>query len=97
MIDIDLSPLIARLDSYTLGNLEAAAAYCLSRTHFHVELEHWFLKLCASPDTNLSLILKAYKLNSAPLVQELPLSLESWRTGKSRHPELDPTSSDLLQ
>jgi len=96
MIDIDLSPLIARLDSYTLGNLEAAAAYCLSRTHFHVELEHWFLKLFESPDTNLSLILKAYNLNSAKLVQELALSLESLRTGNSRHPELAPTLSDLL-
>lgn len=96
MINVDLSPLIGKLDSYTLSNLESAAGFCLSRTHFNVELEHWFLKLFENPDSNLSLILSAYKVNPAKLVQELALSLEQLRTGNSRRPDLAPALSDLL-
>src|SRR5690606_40435150 len=64
--------------------------------HFHVELEHWFLKLFENPDNNLSLILSAYSLSPAKLTQELTYALEPLRTGNSRRPDLAPALSDLL-
>jgi type VI secretion system protein VasG len=45
MVAVDLKSLIAKLNNPCRQALEAAAGLTLSRSHYNVELEHWFLKL----------------------------------------------------
>ena len=45
MPGIPAKSLIGKLNPTCRRALEAAAGLCLSRTHFHVEIEHWLLKL----------------------------------------------------
>jgi len=46
MINLNLESLIQRLNAVSRNALEAAAGLCLSRTHYEVEVEHFFPQVC---------------------------------------------------
>ncbi len=41
----NLKGLIGKLNDTTRNTLEAAAGFCLARTHYDIEIEHFLLKL----------------------------------------------------
>ncbi len=45
MVNIELQSLVKRLSPELKSTLEAAAGDCLARTHYSIELEHWFIQL----------------------------------------------------
>ncbi len=45
MITLDLKSLVNKLNNTTRNALEGAAGICLSRGHYNVEIEHWWVKL----------------------------------------------------
>lgn len=89
----NLRPLVEKLNPTCRKALENAAANCLSRTHYHVETEHWLLQLLDVEQGDLQVILKHYDVDRSRVSRELNDALESMRTGNGRAPDI---SVDVL-
>ena len=48
-MSVDLRSLMGRLSPTSRRALEGAAGLAMSRTHYEVEIEHWFEKLLEDP------------------------------------------------
>src|SRR5262249_35894501 len=89
--------LIGKLNATCRRALEGAAGLCLSRTNYHVEVEHWLLKLLEPANTDLSRVLRHYDVDVARVNRELTRTLDHLKTGNSRAPELSPEVLDLMR
>ncbi len=87
----NLRSLIGKLNDTTRGALEGAAALCLSRTHYNVEVEHLLAKMLDAADSDFPRILKAFGVDKSRLATELANSLDRLRTGNARNPAFSPT------
>src|SRR5580704_8257740 len=76
--------------------MEAAAGFCLSRTHYDIEIEHYLLKLLDLTDSDLPRILKQFGVDKSRLTGELTRSLDKLKSGNARTPAFSPTLSDML-
>jgi type VI secretion system protein VasG len=54
-MNVSLKSLVGKLNGTTRTALEAAAGFCLSRTHYDVELEHFLLKTLEPVDNDILL------------------------------------------
>ena len=72
-MSVSLKSLIGKLNDTCRNALEAAAGLCLTRTHYDVDIEHLFLKLCEAQDTDLQHLLRHYEIDSgAPVARPDP-------------------------
>ena len=90
MIEIDLKSLIGKLNFPCREALQEAAGFALSRSHYNIEIEHWFLKLLDIRDSDLSACLKHYGIDPAALASDLNKVLDKLKTGANRAPALSP-------
>src|SRR5436190_2123620 len=95
-MSVDLKSLIDKLNETTRKTLESAAALCLARTHYDVEIEHVLLKLLDSTGSDLAPILKYFEINRARLTAELNRSLDTLKSGNARTPAFSPTLVRML-
>ena len=65
MINVDLKPLIGRLNETSRKGLEAAAEICLSRKHYNLEVEHWLLGLLDLTNSDLAMICRRFEVDLA--------------------------------
>ena len=94
---MNLRSLIGRLDEVCRNSLEGAAGFCLSRTHYNVELEHWLIKLLEVDGTDLHSVLKHYGVDPAGVQAELLRAIDRHKTGNARPPALAPSLVDLAR
>jgi len=94
---MNLRSLIGRLDEVCRNSLEGAAGFCLSRTHYNVELEHWLIKLLEVDGTDLHSALKHYEVDPAGVQAELLRAIDRHKTGNARPPALAPSLVDLAR
>jgi len=97
MATVNPRALFEKLNGTTKRALEGAAGLCLSRTHFHVELEHWLLKLTEATNNDLSAIFKQYDLDTAKVRQQLEAAANRFKTGNGRAPDLSPDILDAVR
>src|SRR5947207_15595778 len=97
MAHVDLKQLVNRLNSSARDALEGAVGLCLSRTNYHVEIEHWLLKMLEPANTDLSRLMRQYDVDPAKVNRELTRALDQLKTGNSRAPELSPEIMDLIR
>ncbi len=97
MVAVDLKSLIAKLNNPCRQALEAAAGLTLSRSHYNIEIEHWFLKLLDIRDSDLLACLKAYGIDAAALAADLNKVLDRLKTGNNRAPSLSPQVVQLAR
>jgi len=88
---VNLKGLIGKLNEPTRNALEAAAGFCLARTHYDIELEHYLLKLLDATDGDFSRILKNSAVNKSRLTADLARSLDRLKSGNARTPAFSPT------
>jgi type VI secretion system protein VasG len=88
---VNLKSLIGKLNDPTRSALEAAAGFCLARTHYDIEIEHYLLKLLDWPDGDFSRILKGAGVNKSRLSADLARSLDSLKSGNARTPAFSPS------
>jgi len=88
MPGIPAKSLIGKLNNTCRRGMEAAAGLCVSRTHFHVEIEHWLLKLFETPGTDLPVVMRQYNLDLNKAKRELNAALNQFKTGNGRGPDL---------
>ena len=92
----NLKGLIAKLNDTTRNTLEAAAGYCLSRTHYDIELEHYLLKLLEQTDSDAHRIFTHFSINKSHLASDLSRSLDKLKSGNARTPSFSPSLVDML-
>ncbi|MEI6741407.1 MAG: type VI secretion system ATPase TssH, partial [Gemmatimonadaceae bacterium] len=93
----NLSALIGKLDATCRGALEAAAGLCVSRTHYEIDLEHWFLKLLERDGTDIHAIVKYYEASVGALEADLNAALDGFKNGNQRRPELSQHIPKLIE
>src|SRR5713101_2774699 len=92
----NLKGLIGKLNDTTRNSLEAAAGFCLARTHYDIELEHFLLKLLDVTDSDLPRILKQFGVDKSRLTGDLTRSLDKLKSGNARTPAFSPSLMDML-
>ena len=97
MISVDLRSLLGRLDRTCATALQNAAGLAVSRGHFEVAVEHFFVKLLEAGDSDFSLILAAKGVDRGGLLQAVQAALEDFRAGHSGKPVFSPLLTDLVQ
>jgi type VI secretion system protein VasG len=97
MPSVNPRTLVGKLNPLCRRTLEAAAGFCLSRTNYSVEVEHWLIKLLEINPSDVSRLLKHYEINASVVNRELLRTLDGLRTGNNRAPELAPDILDLMR
>jgi type VI secretion system protein VasG len=92
----NLKALIGKLNDTTRNALEAAAGFCLSRTHYDIEIEHFLTKLLELTDSDLPRILKHFGVNKAQFAKDLTSSLDKLKSGNARTPVFSPSLTHTL-
>jgi len=96
-MQVNLKPLIGKLNDQCRNALEAAAGLCLSRTNYDVEVEHFLLKLAERPETDVARILRHYEIEPGRLAADLTRALDRLKTGNARTPALSPRLPQWVQ
>ncbi|SPU97784.1 ClpB protein [Burkholderia multivorans] len=81
-----LKTLITKLNPLCRHAAERAASACLARGHYEVDLEHLFLALLEEPAGDLSLALRASRIDAHALRADLERELTRLKTGNTRTP-----------
>src|SRR6266851_4760655 len=92
----NLKGLIGKLNDTARTGLEAAAGFCLSRTHYDIEIEHFLMKLLEVTDSDLQHILKHFAVNKSHFASDLTSSLAKLKTGNARTPVFSPSLVQVL-
>ncbi|HBJ33799.1 MAG TPA: type VI secretion system ATPase TssH [Planctomycetaceae bacterium] len=97
MASVQLKSLIGKLNDTTRRSLESAAGLCLSRTHYHVEIEHLLLKLVGETDSDIPLVLRHFGIDVLRFQSVVEGILDKMRTGNGRSPSLSNQTVELLK
>src|SRR6266513_869053 len=92
----NLKGLIGKLNDTSRNALEAGAGFCLSRTHYDIEIEHFLTKLLEVTDSDLQHILQHFRVNKSHLASDLTVSLDKLKTGNARTPVFSPSLVKML-
>jgi len=95
-MNVNLKPLIGKLNHATRAALEAAAGLVVSRTHYDVEVEHYLLKLLDTTGADFDKVVQRFGLDRAALERDLTHSLDALKTGNARTPAFSPTLLRML-
>jgi type VI secretion system protein VasG len=90
-MSVNLKGLIGKLNDSTRNVLEAAAGFCLARTHYDIEIEHYLLKLLDVTDGDFQRILKHFGVNKSRLSPDLTRILDRLKSGNARTPAFSPS------
>jgi type VI secretion system protein VasG len=92
----DLKALVAKLNPTCRSAMEAAAALCVARTNYEVDLEHLLVSLLDLPNCDALRILNFFEIDVARLSRDLGKALERLKTGNARGAVLSPRIVKLL-
>lgn len=92
-----LRTLIKRLNPVCYNALESAGGLCLSRSHYEVDLEHFFAKLLEANNTDLHQILGHFDQNQDRVRKDLDAAMDKFKTGNTRTPVFSPRIQRLLE
>ncbi len=95
-MSVNLKSLIGKLNDTTRNTLQAAAGFCLQRTHYDVEIEHFLTKLLDNSGGDFIAICKAFEIDKSKLAAQLTASLDKLKSGNARTPVLAPTLVKML-
>ncbi|MFT7559571.1 MAG: type VI secretion system protein VasG [Flavobacteriales bacterium] len=94
MININLKSLIDKMSPNLRESLEGAAGLCLAHNQYHVEIEHWLLKLLDKTDSDIAQLLKKYDVNLNTFAKELAEAISKFKNGSTRPASLSASIVD---
>ncbi len=97
MIDIELKPLLAKLNKYCNVALEASAGFCVSRGNYEITIEHLLYKLLENPSADIQILLRHYEINAEQLQKQILHVIEDVETGNNRRPVFSSLLIEWLQ
>ena len=77
--------------------IEGAAGLCMARTNYHIEVEHFLVKLLELADADLPRILRHYDVNLSTVVRQLTSGLDKLKRGNDRAPGLSVEVLELIR
>jgi type VI secretion system protein VasG len=96
-MSVNLKSLIGKLNSATRNALEGALGLCVSQTHYHIEVEHYVLKLIDQSDGDMARIMRHFGVDASRFAAELTRSMDKLKRGNSRNPDFSPTLVDMFK
>ncbi|MBI4893677.1 MAG: type VI secretion system ATPase TssH [Acidobacteria bacterium] len=93
---MNLRGLVTKLNPAARKALEGAAALCVSRTHYDVEIEHYLLAALDQTGGDFDRIAYQFGLDPARLNKELNSALDELTSGNARTPSLSPSLVKML-
>ena len=97
MVTRDPKKLLQRLNQHCTHALEAAAGFCISRSHYEVSLEHLMLKLLEDGTGDLPHIFDHFGVDGGDVWEVLLARLEAHRTGNTGRPTFSPPLLELVE
>ncbi|HPW55793.1 MAG: type VI secretion system ATPase TssH [Thermoanaerobaculaceae bacterium] len=97
MITRDVRALLGKANPYMARQLEAAAGFCIARTHYEVTLEHLFCKLLEDGRGDLVKILRHFGVDAGALESRLLAAVEQMRFGNTGRPSFSPLLLDVIE
>lgn len=97
MITRDVRALLGKTNQYMARQLEAAAGFCIARTHYEVTIEHLFCKLLEEGRGDLVRILRHFEIDPGALEGRLLATVEQLRFGNTGRPSFSPLLLDTLE
>ncbi|HZZ04026.1 type VI secretion system ATPase TssH [Paraburkholderia sp.] len=92
-----LNTLIAKLNPTCRQAALLAANNCLARGHYEVDLEHLLLALVDEPASDVTLALRASRVDAHALRADIERELQRLKTGNTRTPVFSKHLIDLLE
>jgi len=93
---VSVKRLVAKLNEPGQRALESAAALCLSKTHYEVDVEHWLVKLMEDPSLDITRICQRSEADVRQLARAAHHLVDGFKTGNSRTPSLAPSLVHVL-
>ncbi|GLO63059.1 ClpV1 family T6SS ATPase [Vibrio sp. MACH09] len=97
MVNIELQSLVKRLSPELKSTLEAAAGDCLARTHYSIELEHWFIQLLQESGMGWHQAMLKTAVAKETLTDQLNQQLSRYSKGNDTAPSLAANLVELLK
>lgn len=92
-----MKSLLGKLNDVCAQAMQDSAGLTVSRTHYEITVEHFFLKCLEVPDTDLQFILDKLGINQGEFKTVLNEVLEDLKTGNAGKPVFSPLLLELLQ
>lgn len=96
-MQVDTKALIGKLNATGKRALESAAALCVAKTHYNVELEHFLLRLLEAGDSDIAFILRHHEVDAASIQKQLSATISGFKAGNTSHTALSPHILTALQ
>jgi type VI secretion system protein VasG len=87
---VDTKTLVGKLNFTCKRALESAAALCVSKTHYNVELEHFLLRLMEAGDSDIQFVLRYYEFDGGSILKQLTSTIDKFQTGNTTQTTLSP-------
>jgi len=87
---VDTKALVNKLNSTCKRALESAAALCVSKTHYNVELEHFLLRLLEAASSDVQIVLRYYEIDVSSILKQLQGVVDKFQTGNTTQTALSP-------
>ena len=97
MIQVELKPLFARLNSFSSQALENGAGMTLARAHYEITLEHFLHQLLQDPQADVALILAYFEVDALRLSAQIDDSLAQFKRGNPGRPVFSPLLTEWVQ
>jgi len=97
MIQVELKPLFARLNTFSTKALENAAGLTLARTHYEISLEHMLRQLLEDPNADVTRILTRFEIDPMRLRAMLDDGLAQLKNGNPGRPVFASLLTEWIQ
>jgi len=97
MTQRDVSSLLRRLNQHCAKALTDAVTLCETRAHRTVEVEHWLIKLLASGEGDMALLMRHHQCDADMLWHQLLESIDGFPHRLRGKPVLSDRLTDLLE
>jgi type VI secretion system protein VasG len=97
MVTVDIRALLLHLNDHCTSALQGAVGFSVSRTHYEVTLEHFFLKLLEQGQADWQLIFQHFEMDVGRVQRAITQVLDEAPAGNSSKPVLSPMLIQLVQ
>lgn len=97
MVTKDLKKLLQKLNDHSTRALEAAAGFCIARSHYEITVEHLLLKLLEDGSGDIPRILQHFEADAGKLWEVLLRELEAQKAGNTGRPTFSPKLLQLVE
>lgn len=93
----EMKNLVSKLNHPSKRALESAAALCVLKTNYNVEIEHFIYKMLEQAETDARQILRQYDVDIDSVMRHLMGTIDKFQTGCTGTPVLSPNILMLLE